>query len=121
MDNEVATDAGRENKCFLWITGLFKITSGANGDWVKKETGVENDNNVYFQLDKSLGEAKTDVRYRAFIRCKPGGSLADQMTDLAFRLITITIRTHIDFTRCTRHASISTNSHLYEHLYPSKY
>ena len=59
------------------------------GNWVEKITGVRTVGNAYFQLDESLGEAKADVHYRAFIRCKPGGSLTDQMTDLAFGLITI--------------------------------
>ena len=86
LDNEVATDTGRQHKCYLWITGLINDEAG---NWVEKKTGVQNTGNAYHQLDESLGEAKTDVNYRAFIRCKPGGSLTDQMTDLAFGLITI--------------------------------
>ena len=71
LDNEVATDTGRQNKCYLWITGLINDEAG---NWVEKKTGVQNTGNAYHQLDESLGEAKTDVNYRAFIRCKPGGS-----------------------------------------------
>ena len=84
MDNEVATDTGRQNNCYLWITGLIKMSEkdfdqinndkDPPGNWVEKITGVRTVGNAYFQLDESLGEAKADVHYRAFIRCKPGGS-----------------------------------------------